>query len=775
MSKIAHVYADRFGWAVIPLHNVRPDGSCSCEPRADGKPCTDSRGKHPRLSKWQDSGTTDAEQIASWWHKYPAANVGIVTGSASGIWVLDVDPKNGGDHTLAELVNEHGPLPRTPRARTGSGGEHYVFRMPGYPVSNAKVGQGLDVRGDGGQIVAAPSRSGVGGYSWIEPPWKTPPAEAPAWLLARLGRGAGMSSSAPAPARGNFPPATPAVLDEARAALKKHGPAVDGDAGGLHTVQAAAILTHDFALTDEEAWPLLVEWNETCQPPWELEGSNSLRTMLGRGRKYGKAAYGCRRSLDALETVRMRIADWRELDARLSDDGERNRALEALVQDARGIVGKCGDPLRRDRIQTELMAATGLRALALALPRVVVRDERPREPSAEQATWTAYRFELGSNNAPLCNLDNAVRVLEHEREQRGLFFDSFAIRVCKGDGTEWTDEDSLSLTLDMQRRLGLVKMTTETVNQAVRAHALAHARDRVGEYLAGLRWDGVERIASFFVNAYGAEDSAYTRAASANFWKSLVARALRPGCKADCMVVLEGAQGIRKSSSLRVIVGDTLFAEASEKPTSKDFYLALQGKLLVEVAEMDSFSRSDVTAVKRVLSCQSDRFRVPFGKTSQDFPRRGVFVGTTNRSDWARDETGNRRFWPITCSRVDLDFIRDNRDQLLAEAVHEFNQGAAWWEMPAEATEKEQEARRLEHPWEDLISDYLHRSGNPEVVTVVDVLSMGIRLDPSRMDRAAQMQAASTLKRLGFVKEDGWHKGRKAKLWRRKVETEGSA
>ncbi|HYO52162.1 bifunctional DNA primase/polymerase, partial [Archangium sp.] len=358
--RAADLYQQR-GWRVLPLHSVRADGTCTCEPRQDGKPCQ-NKGKHPRQYDWVNLASSDPDALAEWRARYPGANVGIATGFASGFFVLDVDPKNGGDATLARLLSEHGPLPVTAQQATPSGGAHYLFRMPAHPVSNAKVGEGLDIRGDGGQIVAAPSRT-TAQYRWVRAPWDTPVAEAPAWLLALLGKGPASPATRPdESARGYFPPASPAVLDAAREALEAHGPAVDGDAGGLHTVHAAAILTHDFALSDDEAWPLFLEWNETCQPPWELEGANSLREKFNNGRKYGKAEYGCKRSMDALETARKRIADWRERDAWLSNDGERDQALENLVREARQLVERGGDPLTRERIQSELIAATGLKA-----------------------------------------------------------------------------------------------------------------------------------------------------------------------------------------------------------------------------------------------------------------------------------------------------------------------------------------------------------------------------------------------------------------------------
>lgn len=355
--KAALLLAERFGWAVVPLHSARADGACTC---SKGTACT-SAGKHPRLAEWTTEATDDANTLREWWEQWPEANLGVATGEASGFFVLDVDPAHGGVDALAELLAQHGPLPLTTEQATGSGGSHYLFALPeGRSITNSasKVGRGLDIRGDGGQIVVAPSRSARGQYRWVRPPWETPPAEAPAWLLAALSRAAAPRAAIGEDARGYFPAASPAVLDEARAALEKHGPAIDGQGGGLHTVHACALLTHDFALTDDEAWPLVEEWNETCVPPWELD---DLRERLRRGRKYGKREYGCRRTLDVVDTARKWIADWQVA-------GTAEAGFLGVLERLRPLLAKT-DVTRHALVERELAAASGLKGRALGLPK----------------------------------------------------------------------------------------------------------------------------------------------------------------------------------------------------------------------------------------------------------------------------------------------------------------------------------------------------------------------------------------------------------------------
>ncbi len=356
--KAAGVYA-RMGWKVVPLHSAL-GGVCSCSRGAD---CPNA-GKHPRVSDWVNAASSDPETIAGWAAQWPAGNVGIATGEHSGFFALDVDPSNDGPATLAELIAEHGPLPLTAEQRTGSGGSHYLFTLPDFEVANSagKLGGGLDTRGESGQIVVAPSVSARGAYSWVHPPWSTPIAPAPEWLLAMLRRKRQSQRTAPVSDQVTYPPASPAVLDQARDALEDHGPATEGKGGDAHTFRAAAILAVDFALTELEAWPLLVEWNETCQPPWSHD---DLAAKLRNGEKYGAHSYGCKRQPETLAVVFAEIDAWRA-------SGVGQPGVTPLTQRLRRVVEGCGDPTLGAIIANEIAAAVGLTKRELHLPDVAI-------------------------------------------------------------------------------------------------------------------------------------------------------------------------------------------------------------------------------------------------------------------------------------------------------------------------------------------------------------------------------------------------------------------
>lgn len=175
------------GWQVLILHDVAT-GRCSClDPhtglRADGKPCKpESWGKHPRGDNWTAAGISDLAVLSQRLTARPFANLGILTGPASGVWVLDVDPRHGGDRALAELEAQFGRLPTTHTVRTGSGGWHLYFTLPVdfTPRNGNRLPVGLDVRGAGGQVVAPGSVTGVGRYEVLT---DVAPVAAPEWLL----------------------------------------------------------------------------------------------------------------------------------------------------------------------------------------------------------------------------------------------------------------------------------------------------------------------------------------------------------------------------------------------------------------------------------------------------------------------------------------------------------------------------------------------------------------------------------------------------------------
>ena len=178
---IALHYAKR-GWRVFPIHSIK-NGKCTC-----GHECA-SPGKHPLTKSGFHEATTSPAQIKAWWGQWPWANIGIRTGKESGIVVLDIDQKPGAEENLAAIQSKYGSLPDTLEAKNGGGGRHIFFKHPGVeiPCGANILGIGIDIRGDGGYIVAPPSKHILGRrYEWDVGTFEYGIAEMPSWMVKKL-------------------------------------------------------------------------------------------------------------------------------------------------------------------------------------------------------------------------------------------------------------------------------------------------------------------------------------------------------------------------------------------------------------------------------------------------------------------------------------------------------------------------------------------------------------------------------------------------------------
>jgi predicted P-loop ATPase len=242
---------------------------------------------------------------------------------------------------------------------------------------------------------------------------------------------------------------------------------------------------------------------------------------------------------------------------------------------------------------------------------------------------------------------------------------------------------------------------------------VAHDRSfhPVREYLDGLAWDGVPRIEQWITTYCHGKDSAYVRAVGSRWLLSAVARIYEPGCKADCVLIFEGDQGARKSQAFSALARPW-FSDRLSDLGSKDAALECAGVWIIEIAELDSLSRAEASAIKAFMSRTHDRFRPPYGKRVIELPRQCVFAGTLNpEGGYLKDPTGGRRFWPVkTGNAIDVDALKRDRDQLWAEAVHHYRHGRPWWleskDLEALAKE-EQDDRRQPDDWEQPIREYL--------------------------------------------------------------------
>lgn len=402
---------------------------------------------------------------------------------------------------------------------------------------------------------------------------------------------------------------------------------------------------------------------------------------------------------------------------------------------------------------------------------VTVSEEHGLVSGSAFVEWERLGLAMTNKNAPIYSTDNVKRILErHESIQGTIWFDEFHNKIFTKSGhngsaivREWNDIDTISLTVRFQRDLGLHKVTKFMVEDAIQGYAHDNKRNEPRDWINSLTWDETPRAEMFLVERFGCEDTPFNRAVSRNFLVSIAARILKPGCKVDNMVVFEGAQGLYKSTAIKALASPAWYAEINEPMGSKDFLQSIQGKLVIELAELDSLNRSDASTIKKVLSTTTDRFRPSYGRATQDFPRRCVFVGTTNDDEYMRDATGGRRFWPVSINSIDIEGIQNDRTQLFAEAAHMLRIGQNWWEVPQEQAEFEQENRRQSDAWEDAISTWL--IGRNET-TVLDVARLALMMDISDVDKLKQMRIANSLRAAGWRKVVTKVEGKSVKKWR---------
>lgn len=730
------------GWRVLPLWWPAPPG-CAC-----GRPDCANVGKHPigeLVPHGCHDATTDAEVIRSWWGRFPEANVGIATGQESGIWALDVDPRHGGDVTLEDLETRHGRLPTSLRARTGSGGLHILFAHPRdgkLSNSSGRLGAGLDVRGDGGYIVGPPSRHASGGTYVLLDEEESIVEPAPLWLLELIGERYTEAES--------DEPVEELPDDQAElVARRKLARAIVRVREGYSRHQTAVWL---FQQCRDNRVPRSVA--RELIDPFLLVCAEKKDRAVPRPEVIKAFAWAFKKApREADREIDVRIGGKTILEiAAIPSDIERHKAIKAVAAAEAVPVGAVKAEVAKHRA-------------AVALP-----------PPTDWRAQLLWRDTPSGRKLETCLRNAAVFLTHHEQWKGQIRANQFSGAVewvpsqtppIEAHAGRWSDLHTFQAAEWLQAGPRLM-VGVEIVYAAVQLAAQAAAMHPVREYLESLAWDGEPRLDSWLEDLAGVARTPHAMAVGRRWLVSACARAFRPGAKADHALILEGSQGIGKSTLLRTLF-EPWYTDEIDVLGSKDAAMQLRGAWCIEMSELDALHRSDVSRVKAFISRTVDRYRPPYGREVVEAPRGCVFAGSVNDSQYLRDETGGRRFWPVACTAIDLEGAKATRNQLWAEAMVAFRAGEAWWLDTRELVEKaeeEQEQRYFADAWEERIAEVLEptRWKVGQHVTISNVLT-AIGVDTARQDRGAQMRAAGCLKRLGRemvkVKVHGEH----VRLW----------
>lgn len=683
---------------------------------AAGKTLIPLRGKIPTVKDWVDTypGQYSAEQLLP-------GNYGVAL--RAGDLVIDVDPRNfaPGDQPLERLITEVGPVESTFIVKTGGGGLHiYLHKSADIPVVNQlKEYPGIEFKSAGRQVVGPYSIHPDSGKQYkIVSGNLNKIADASTGLLALISKQASVpfvevdgtgEYKNDANTQGRYAGFLQDVVD----------PSVEGR-GGDNQAFKTACYGRDLGLSPATTWELMLEfWNKRCSPPWDAE---ELRVKVINAYKFASGPVGAKHPAADFKEIPVHNGAT-EVPVSEAHNGKKKGQTEVeeinWVTNSQGTMKKCFQNL-----------VTHLRWPQAGLAKVFGHNEfTGRYEFMNPAPW-----HRGKMPAYLGVGDNDLKLL-------------------KGH---------LAMKHGYEAEVSNIEEAVTNVAHENRFHP-------VREYLLGLSWDGARRLDSWLCDYLGVEDTPYTRAVARKTLCAAVMRVMRPGIKFDHVLVFEGLQGIGKSSVCKILGGEWA-ADFTLDPHNKDSIQLMQGKWIIELAEMETTRRSELQSLKAFISRGKDEARLAYGRAVGEFPRQSIFIGSINPGadgTYLQDDE-NRRWWPVHCApkggQVDFKALKAARNQLWAEAVHVVTntKEALYMDTPELKTAAKEIVgqRRAESEWIECITNWL-RETNKNSETVRDfVTSREVFLSAvGGVDQNFDVRAARKISRA--LTELGWERGTK--------------
>lgn len=828
---VARGYARR-NWPVCPLHSVGPDG-CSC-----GRPCP-SPGKHPRTAHGLSDASTDLAAVDDWWTQHPDASIAVRTGRApegAGIWVLDLDIKDGPHARDAVVAASGGDAESwaTLTARTGGGGTHHVYcygpdliawlaaeRLT-LPSRNTIGGiRGLDVRSDGGYIVAVPSMHASGRrYEWED---RRDAIDAPEWLIRLVAKPMDAVRVAP-PSLPVRPPADSSaarygskVLDNACARVAN---AIEGERHAVLLAQAKTVGGYlvSGAISRDHAESALCTAGAGCGKP-ASEVQRTVRDGL---------AYGQREPIAILDRDQRPV---RPALRTASDDPGRapEPVRPSRIDEARAVMARAVMALYADQAtKAERLAVARELAGSVDLLADVASSAAP-----EWATWCATIGAGGGFGEHLREIRRAVAVVIDGRKAAA----KETRKAASSDDRRWCDRlavneegkvkstfaniitilrnDTRYASLRMSTLGGVVEVAGDELDEgpatadlcewlrdaysmdagevsaksALYAVAQGRAYSPVRDYLESVRsCAGDDMVVGRLLReCLGIRDPTAMQAAMlGRFLISAVARALHPGCKVDTALVLVGEQGAKKSSFFAGLFG-AFFGDSPIPIGNKDAPITMSRVWGYEAAELEDLtSKRSAGAVKQFLGSSRDLYRPPFARTAILQPRHTVLCGSINpeggmggSAAFLSDPSGSRRFWILTVPPrwvVPMPELLLIRDAAWGWALKEYEAGERWWFDRSEDGVREDDAQQyqIEDVWQSSVFDWL--GAGPSLFgcfTTADVLA-GLNIDVQHRTQREAGRVKAILVRLGWVERHSAPGYRNKRVWMRpQADTDG--
>lgn len=622
--------------------------------------------------------------------------------------VVDIDPRNfaPGDNPVTRLLADIGVPLKSFTVETGGGGYHIYLKIPaGTLVCNSlKAYPGIEFKSIGRQVVGPGSIHPESGREYTIASDRPPLAlslEAPEGLLRLIRK-----------------PAVPYFeVNQGTGSYKNDAEtqgrfisylqdvaeiSVEGKGGDLNAFKVAA-QGRDLALPPAVTWELMLElWNPRCAPPWDAE---ELKAKVINAYRYAKGSVGASHpSVDFKEPL-----------------PPSSTPLNAKEEEFNWVLTKQGGIVKcfYNLLNYLRLPSTGLRGI------------------------------FGYNQ-----FTGQIDIINPAPWHKGIMPAHPAVN----------DHDLKLLKGHLAVKENF-EMPVTTLEEAVTITADANKFHPVREYLESLKWDGRLRLDTWLHDYAGAKDDEYTRACARKTLCAAVMRVMRPGCKFDSVLVLEGEQDIGKSAICKILGGEWS-GDFSVDPRNKDTIQLMQGQWIIELAELEFTRKTDTDAIKAFLTRQTDKARLAYGRLAMEFPRQSIFIATKNpEADGAylKDDSGNRRWWPVSLrprgGQVDFRGLKDVRNQLFAEAMERVRmKGGERLDMETKELKEIAKGvvgrRHAEHPWTERIATWLEAlPPERDFLTAREVFIEALAGLDKQLDRRVTVAIATVMRDLG------WHSG----------------
>lgn len=389
------------------------------------------------------------------------------------------------------------------------------------------------------------------------------------------------------------------------------------------------------------------------------------------------------------------------------------------------------------------------------------------------------KFARKKNGEILATIDN-ITMAVRDRDYTGyeIGFDEFRdeIMLTPKGTLEWrafTDPDYTRMRIGLEKR-GFLAVGREMIRDAVALIAEENRFDSAVAWLESLPTPTGKRCENFLTRYCGVEDTPYHRAVSLYLWTAMAGRVLSPGVQADMALILVGKQGLRKSTFAKSLAPQVdHFIEMSLDERDADLSRKMRGTLVAEIGELRGLHTRELEAIKSFLTRTHEEWTPKFKEFGTKFPRRLVFIGTTNQEEILADETGHRRFLPVTVeSQIDTVGVRQDLLLLWAEARELFRQQGVLWQEAERLAPAQHAHYMVTDSWADDVTEWLEGYDMDATVprscypfTIKDILRNALNIPASNSSRTHEMRVAKVLRGLGYVRDQKRVGGRQSRLW----------